>query len=106
MVVEREWRSFFDANSSSSNTAIRECPSSNFCRALIFLPDANFRGELQLFPHSPFLKCRNDNDRISGPWKHQRKEALAHSPANARKVIKRSPGRDEQRVIFWRQLAH
>src|SRR5215510_11923656 len=70
MVVKRERRSFFDADSACSDPAIRQSCSRSFCRALILLPDTNLSGELELFPHSSFFKSWHDDDRVSGPRKH------------------------------------
>src|SRR5437773_4055097 len=106
MVVESEGRGFFHANSSRADPAIRQNRCGDFRGALVFLPDAHFRRNLELFAHAPFFKRGHNNDGFARARKHQREKPLAHPPANAREVIERSPRRDEQRVVLRLQFSH
>src|SRR5436190_332534 len=106
MVVESEGRGFFHTNSSRADPAIRQSRCGDFRGALVLLPNANFRRELQLLAHPPFFECRHDDNRITRARKYQREKPLAHPPANAREVIERSPRRDEQRVVLRLQYSH
>ena len=106
MVVKREWRRLFHADAARSNPAIRQRRRRDFRGALVFLPRAHFRRELQLFAHAPFFERWHNDNRLARARKHQRKQPLAHSPANSCEVIEGSPRRNEHRAILRRPLGH
>src|SRR5712664_3233795 len=106
MIEKRERRRLFHAHESRSHPAIAQSRRRYFRRALIFLPDANFRREKQLLAQASLFKPRHDKYGIPRPRKHESKQALADPPANPGEVIKRSPRSKEQSVVFRLQLRH
>ena len=106
MIVKRERRGFFHAHASRSNPAIAQSGRRDFRGALILLPDADFRRELQLLAQASLFKPRHHNYGIARARKHERQEPFAVSPTDAREVVKGSPGSKEQNIVFWRHLGH
>src|SRR5258708_26559684 len=106
MIEKRERRGLFYAHTSRSNPAIAQCRRRDFRRALILLTHADFGRELQRLAQAPFFKLRHDEYGFACARKHEGKEALADSPADAGEVVEGSPGSKEQSVVFWLQLRH
>ena len=106
MLEERKRDGFFHADPSSANSTICQRLCGDFRRTLIFLPDVDFRRELQLFAHAALFKSRHDDDGFARAWKQEREKPLAHAPANSREVIKRSSGGHEERLVLRIEIGH
>src|SRR5579863_10478474 len=106
MIEKSEPSGFFDANAARANALIGKRGGSNFRRALIFLPDADFERKTKLLAKAAFFKARHDEDRSSRAGNDQAHQPLAKSPTYAGEVVQRSAGSEEQRVILRGRVRH
>src|SRR5882762_6398388 len=102
MIEKCEAGGFFDPNAPGANVLIGQRGSRDFRGALIFLPNADFDRQVQLFAQPPLLKRRNHKDRMAAARDDQANQPLAETPSNSSEVVKRCARRKEKRVVFSR----
>src|SRR4029077_9832909 len=90
---------FFDTDAAGANVLVGQRGGSDFRGALIFLPDANFDREVELFAEAAFFKGGNHENGLARARNDEAYEAFAQTPANPREVVERSAGGEEKRVV-------
>ena len=83
-----------------AEAAIGQCACRKLRGALIFLPDADFGGEAELFAKAAFFKAGAHNDGLSLLWNQYAEKAFAGPPADSGEVIEGAAGGQEQSVKF------
>jgi hypothetical protein len=73
---------------------------------LIFLPDADFDREMELFAEAAFFEGGNHKDGVADARDDEAYEAFAEAPTDSGEVVERSARGEEKRVVFgslrWR----
>src|SRR6267378_5797330 len=100
MIEECEAARLFNPNAASANVLVGQRGSRDFCRALVFLPNAHLDRQMQLLAQPPFLKSRNNKHRMPSAMDDQANQPLAKPPSNSREVVERCARGKEERVIF------
>ena len=100
MIEKGETGGFFDADAAAANILVGQRGGGDLRGALIFLPDPNFEGEMELFAEAAFFEGGNHKDRVAGARNDEAHEAFAEAPADSREVVERSAGGEEKRVVF------
>src|SRR5260370_7284130 len=97
---------FLDADGAGANVLVGQRGSGDFRRALIFLPDADFEREMELFAEAAFFEGGDHKDGVADARDDEAHKALAESPTDSGEVVERSAGGEEERVVFcslgWR----
>ena len=106
VLVKRERRRLFYAQPARPNSTVKQSGGRDFRRAFIFLPDAHFRGKVQLLAQPSFFKPRHDHNGIALARQHQCEQSFAGSPADSGEVVQGSPRCHEQSVVFGFQSRH
>src|SRR5260370_27913860 len=102
MVEERGGGGFLDADAAGAIVLGGERGSGGFRRDWIFLPDADFEREMELFAEAAFCEGRDHKDGVADARDDEAYEAFAEAPTDSRKVLERSAGGEEKRVVFCR----
>ena len=88
------------------NIAIREGRGDELGGALVFLPDADFDGELELLVGAALLESRRDKDWLTDARDYEGEEPFAQAPVDSGEVVERSAGTEDERVDLWIELPH
>src|SRR5258708_4615930 len=106
MIEKGEASGFFDADAAGANVLVGQRGGGDFRGALIFLPDADFEREMELFAEAAFFEVGNHKDGVADARDDEAYEAFADAPTDSREVVERSARGEEKRVVFcglrWR----
>src|SRR5258707_13821068 len=106
MIEKCEAGGLFDADAAGANVLVGQRGGGDFRGALIFLPDADFEREMELFAEAAFFEGGDHKDGVADAREDEAYEAFAEAPTDSREVVERSAGGEEERVVFsslqWR----
>src|ERR1700682_3194978 len=100
MIEKGEAGGLLDADASGANILVCQRFGGDFRRALVFLPNADVDWQMEFFAKPSFFKARDHKTGTAHARDDKTHEALAKPPANPCEVVKRSAGREEERVVF------